>query len=165
MCLETTTDIKSTIALAGIANAQLQNTIYLHSHHHSLGISTSNEQEPACCAHKSPHQQRWPTVSQLLWQCCCWNTQPTTSLCSHRCLVSIKIQQEMMNVSRSSFFPQGTIQCHTFSSSTLPRQTPFCQNSPLLPSVTQQQNVTILVGRFSPYCHPTNIHLWFCGPI
>ena len=35
----------------------------------------------------------------------------------------------------------GGIQQHTFASSTLPRQTPFCRTAPLLSSVTRQQNV------------------------
>ena len=37
----------------------------------------------------------------------------------------------------SAIFPDGGIQWHTFASYTLP----FCQTGPLLPSVTQQQNV------------------------
>jgi len=40
--------------------------------------------------------------------------------------------------------------------SALPCQAPFCQTAPLLPSVAQQQNVTG-VGKFSLYCHTTNI--------
>ena len=40
-----------------------------------------------------------------------------------------------------SFFPQGGIYFHTVASSALPCQMPFCQTAPLLPSVTQQQNV------------------------
>jgi len=39
------------------------------------------------------------------------------------------------------FFPHGRIQFHTFASSTLLCQEPFCQTVPLLPSVTQQQSV------------------------
>ena len=35
----------------------------------------------------------------------------------------------------------GGIQFHTFASSALPCQTPFCQSAPLLPSVTRQQHV------------------------
>ena len=40
------------------------------------------------------------------------------------------------------FFLHGGIQFHIFASCALPCQTPFCQTVPLLPSVTQQQNVT-----------------------
>ena len=39
------------------------------------------------------------------------------------------------------FLPHGGIQFHIFSSQMLPCQKPFCQTDPLLPSVTQQQNV------------------------
>ena len=58
--------------------------------------------------------------------------------CAHiHCLVSINIQQMSVNVSGC----HGGIQWHTFSSCSLPCQTPFCQTAPLLPSVTRQQNV------------------------
>ena len=43
---------------------------------------------------------------------------------------------------RVLFFPQGEIQHHTFALYTLPSQTPFCQTAPLLPSLTQQPDVT-----------------------
>jgi len=36
-------------------------------------------------------------------------------------------------------FLHGGIQCHTFASSALPRQTPLCQTAPLLPSVAQRK--------------------------
>jgi len=39
------------------------------------------------------------------------------------------------------FFPHGEIQFHTFASSALPCQMPFCQTAPLLSSVEWQQNV------------------------
>jgi len=39
------------------------------------------------------------------------------------------------------FFPHERIQWHTFSPSMLLCQIPFCQTVPLLPSVTQKQNV------------------------
>ena len=51
------------------------------------------------------------------------------------------------------FFLNGGIQWHTFASWAPPCQMPLCQTAPLLPSVTQQQNVTgILVGRFGLCC-------------
>ena len=46
-----------------------------------------------------------------------------------------------MNVNVAIFPPHGRIQCHTFASFTPSCPTPFCQTAPLLPSVTQQQNV------------------------
>jgi len=39
------------------------------------------------------------------------------------------------------FFCMEEIKDTSFSSYIRPRQTPFCQTAPLLPSVTQQQNV------------------------
>ena len=40
-----------------------------------------------------------------------------------------------------TFFLHGGIQSRTFAPYSLPCQTPLCQIAPLLPSVTQQQNV------------------------
>jgi len=40
------------------------------------------------------------------------------------------------------FFSHGGIRLHIFASYTLPHQMSFCQTAPLLPSVTQQQNLT-----------------------
>lgn len=40
------------------------------------------------------------------------------------------------------FLLHGGIGCHTFASYSLPCQTTFCQTAPLLPSVTEKQNVT-----------------------
>ena len=81
------------------------------------------------------------------------------------CLGSINVQQVSINNNGCHFFRRG-IQFPTFISYALPCQTPFSQTAPLLPSVTPQQNVMnrILTGRFSLYCHITNIHLWHCGP-
>ena len=72
----------------------------------------------------------------------CQNAPPTTSLCSyalfgiHNHLASVEECQWVQ------FFPHKVIQFHTFSSYTLPCQMLFCQTAPLLPSVSQQQNVT-----------------------
>jgi len=56
------------------------------------------------------------------------------------------------------------IAARRLASSTLPCQMPWCQNTPLLPSVTQQQRVMgYWVRRFILYCHTTNIRLWCCG--
>ena len=59
--------------------------------------------------------------------------------CAHiNCLVSINVQE----FQRVPFFSLGGIQFHTFAPYAVPCQIPFCQTAPLLPSVTQQQNVT-----------------------
>ena len=39
------------------------------------------------------------------------------------------------------FFPCGGNQLHTFASYEFLSQRPFCQSAPLLPDVTQQQNL------------------------
>ena len=49
------------------------------------------------------------------------------------CLASINTQQALVNFSKSQFHPFGPYM--------LPCQIPFCPTAPLLPSVTQQQNV------------------------
>ena len=85
----------------------------------------------------------------------CWNLPPTTSLYSHplhKCSASINECQWV------PFFLHRGIQWHTFSLSSLPCQTPFCQNAPLLPSVTWQQNVMeyIWEGSTSTAIPPTS---------
>ena len=54
----------------------------------------------------------------------CWKAPPNTSLCSHHCLVSINIQQALMNVSH--FFPHGGIQGRIFAPCAFPCQRLFC---------------------------------------
>ena len=76
--------------------------------------------------------------------CCyhhCWNASPSTSLCSHpligpqKCPASIK---------ECHWVPFFSVQFFNDSSAsyTLSCQTSFHQTTPLLPSVTWQQNVT-----------------------
>jgi len=56
-------------------------------------------------------------------------------------LVSVNIQQALMNVSGCHFFPHSGIQFHMFVSYTLPCQMPFRKTAPLLLSVTWQRDV------------------------
>jgi len=72
----------------------------------------------------------------------CWNTPPTTSLCSHPLFGLQKRSARVDECLRLSFFPHPGIQWHASASHALPCQTPFCQTAPLLPSVTQQRHVT-----------------------
>ena len=74
---------------------------------------------------------------------CChwWNLPPTTSLCSHPLFGLHKYSASISECQCVPFFLHGGIQFHTFASSSLPCQTPFCQIAPLLPSVAWQQNV------------------------
>ena len=75
--------------------------------------------------------------------CChhCWNTTPTTSLCSHplfglhKCSARISECQYI-----PFFFLHRGIQWHFIASSIFPCQISFCQTVPLLPSATQQQH-------------------------
>jgi len=46
--------------------------------------------------------------------------------------------QTLSNIDGCDFFPHEGIQLYTFSSYTLPCQTPFCQTTPLLLSVAWQ---------------------------
>ena len=58
MSMETTTDTKSVITLFNRAISQLQNAVFQHGHHYWLGVFNSNEEEPACYAHKHLYQWR-----------------------------------------------------------------------------------------------------------
>ena len=55
------------------------------------------------------------------------------------CLVFINVQQAPVSVSWVSFFPHKVIQVHSFTSYTLPCQSPFCQAATLLSPLAQQQ--------------------------
>ena len=68
----------------------------------------------------------------------CWKALPTTSLSSHPRVWS---PSTVSNVSGCNFVLHKGIQLHPFAPYSLPCQTPICQTAPLLPSVTQQQNV------------------------
>ena len=59
----------------------------------------------------------------------------------HR-LVSRSTRQASMNVNECHSFPYGGIHLYTFASYARPCQTRLCQAAPLLPFVSQQQNMT-----------------------
>ena len=67
---------------------------------------------------------------------------PTTSLLSHPLFGLHKCSALADECQWVPFFLHGGIKSHPFASHTLPCQRPFCLTLPLLPSVTQQQNVT-----------------------
>ena len=82
--------------------------------------------------------------NMVSYSCCCChcqNTPPTASLCSHPLFGLQKHSANVHECQLVPFFPHGGIQLHTFASSAPPCQMLFCQTAPLLPSVTQQQNV------------------------
>ena len=58
-------------------------------------------------------------------------------------LIHINLRSANVNECQwMQFVLHGGIQWHTFASSTLQHQTPFCETASLLPTVTQQLNVT-----------------------
>ena len=65
----------------------------------------------------------------------------TTSLCSHSLFDLHKHSANVDDCQWVPFFPHEGVQWHNFPSYALPCHTPFCQTTPLLPSVAQQQNV------------------------
>ena len=123
-----------------------------------------NEQRLAFCAHKNLYKRKGPSVSRLWWLYCSWNTPPTASLCSHPLFGLCKHSESISEFKWVPFFLCGGIQFHPFASAVLPCQAAFCQTAPLLLPVTQQQHLTIFVGRFNLYCHTTSICFWHCGP-
>ena len=64
----------------------------------------------------------------------------SASLCSHPLFGLLQCSASISECQWMQFLPRGGTHRHTFASYTLPCQTPFCQTSPLLPSVTQQQH-------------------------
>ena len=157
--METTIDTKSIIMLFYWVNYQLQNTIFQRSHHHNLCIFTSNEQEPACHACKILHQRRWLTV-----------TVTTANMCHSPPIVLTYAIWSPSTFSKYLWVSLGAI----FSTRrNLPTSLHFIRPSMSdaivsdCPSAaTYQTAITcngILVGRFSLYCHDTNICLWCHG--
>lgn len=123
--METTT--KSTVTLFGRTNSQLQNTLFQQSHHYQLCIFTNDEQEPACHSHNICMAIQ--NMACLWCHChhCCHHPPPH---CAHiHCLVSVKLQQRLMNVSGCHFFLHGGIQWDTFVSYILSCQTPLRQSA------------------------------------
>jgi len=99
---------------------------------------------------------------KICTHCCCrhcFKAPPTISLRSqplfglHRCSASVDEYQQML------FFPHEGTQWYLFSSYALPCQTPLCQTAPLLPSVSQPQNVMEYwwEGLISAAVSPTSI--------
>ena len=82
----------------------------------------------------------WNTA--CISHCChhCWNTPPSPSLCSHLLFGLHKCSASIDECQWVPFFLHEGMQWHNFAPSTLPCQTSFCQTTPLLPSVTEQQH-------------------------
>ena len=96
--METTKDRRITRTLFHRENSHLQNA---SSHHHYHGIFSSNEQKPACHAHKKLSRCRWPTVTTA-------ETHHPSPHCAHiHCSDSITVQQVSVNISECHFFLMG----------------------------------------------------------
>jgi len=61
--------------------------------------------------HQNLHQWRWPTVSQLLSWCCCWNALLTASLYSHPLLDLHKCSANVDDCQWVNFFPHRKLSC------------------------------------------------------
>ena len=95
----------------------------------------------------------------------CWNAPPTISLCSHALFHLLKHSASTDKHPCVLFFPHRTIQFHTFVSCALSCQMPFLLDwfFTVIWHLAIKCNRT-LVGRFSLYCHTTNIRLRCHGP-
>ena len=155
--MKTTTN--STITVFDRANSQLQSTLFQRSHHHWLCFFISDEQEPACCGCNNRHQWRWPTVMVTTTE-----MHHPPPHCAHiHCLISIKVQRALTNASECHFSAlrnSVTQLCilHTFVSDAI---LSVCPSAAICHTATKCNG--ILVGRFSLYCHITNIQLWCWG--
>ena len=124
--VETTTDTNSTITVFDRAYSQVQSTVF------NTVATISYAFLPAM--NKSLHAaplELWTRLS-----CCHCGNSPH---CAHiYCLVSVNIQQALVNVSGCcQFHKEEFIAAHA-----LPCQAPFCQTATLLSSAAWQQNVT-----------------------
>ena len=83
----------------------------------------------------------WPPRTWLVFHVAATTAETHRPLphCPHiHCLVSLNVQQVLMDVNRCHFFPQGGIQWRTFASYSLPCQMPF---------------VTLLLCCHLPHCN------------
>ena len=136
--LETTRDTKSTVMLFSRTGSHLQNTIFQHRHHHQLCIFISNEWGPVCHACTSASGGNY-------CHCCyCWNGPTTAWLCSHP-LFGL---HECFSTDEFSDTPLLQPQFYVSVLS----EYPFAA---ICLMATRYNR--ILLGRFSPYCHISNI--------
>jgi len=152
--VETTTGTKSPMTPFVSANSQPQNTSFRHSYHHWL------------CAFASDDPELYATLLQSCTSrggCChcqhCWNAPPTTSLYSQPLFGLINVQQAWMNVSSCSFSHMRSSVAHLCSIHTSMSDAILSDR----PSAAIHHTATVcngtFVGRFTLYCHSTNIRL------
>ena len=89
------------------------------------------------------YRYAWPSGMWLVFHIAVATaeTQYPPPHCTHiHCLVTVDVQQALMNVSECHVFHMEEFR-DTFASSALPCQTPFHQTALLMPPVAQQQHV------------------------
>mgnify|MGYP001859272356 CR=1 FL=1 len=156
--IETTTDRKSTITFIDRSNSHLQNTIFQRGHHHQLWILTTDEQDSVYHAWVNLHYSHEHGLSFALLLSLLEHIthQPH---CAHiHCLVSrtfSKLQSMSTGVIFSTWRNSMTHLCfiRTPKSDILSD----CPSAAICHMATKYNG--ILVGRFSLYCHTTNICL------
>ena len=156
--METTTDTKSTITQIDRANSQLQNTVFQRSHHHLLCIFASNEQELHAALIKictSATDPLWllPMLKHTIHNL----TVLTATAGLHKCSSSIDECQWV------PFLLHRGVPLHNCSILTSRSDTILsnCLSAAIHHMATKRNRM--LVGRFKPFCHSTNICLWCCG--
>ena len=158
--METTTDAKSTITLFDIANSQLQTLFFNTVTIISYAFSPAKNKQPTCCAHKNLHQQRWPTVTVITAE-----MHHPPPHCTHtHCLISINVQQAGMSMGAIFFnfiyfaWRNSIIHLCFICSSMSETILSDCPSAAIYCTATKHNE--ILVGKFSFYCHTTNILPW-----
>mgnify|MGYP001854630505 FL=1 len=156
--MKTSTDRKRTIRLFDRGNSHLQNTIFQYSHYHKLCIFTNNEQEHACHTCNTRHKQRWPSVSYPPHTTHCL-TVLTSTAGLHKRSASINEHQwvPFFSTWRNSV-TDFCFMCISMSDTIVSD----CPSTAICHTATKCNG--ILVERFKPYCHTTNIRFWCHGP-
>ena len=90
---------------------------------------------------------KWITHCLILLTSCVWFP-----------LIFCKYQWMSMGVIWRNLVPQICFICTSMSYTILSN----CPSAAICHTETKCSG--ILVRRFNPYCHTTNIHLWYCGP-
>jgi len=126
------------------ANSPLQSIKFQQSSHHEQGTSTSNEQEPTCHACRSLKHRRWPLVTVEMHR-------PPPHCVHIHYLISINIQQVLMNVSRCHIFCMDKFNVTTLFHTHFHVRHQFIR-LPLCCHLSHGKKCTrILVGRFNLY--------------
>jgi len=158
--METTTDAKSTITLCDRANAQQQDIIFQHKHHHELCILPMMKKSLRDPVLKICTSGDEPLLMLPLLKCTTHNLIVLTSTIGSP-LVFSKCQWMAIGATfstrRNSVPHFGSI--YTSMSNAFLSD---CPSAAISYMATKWNG--ILMGSFNLYCHTTNIHFWDCGP-